>query len=493
MIMARLLGSRPGQYGFWLLAVLSLVLVGILFAWTTVSDWLVALSVVPVGLLAYVAITRPVFVVYALAFTSPLTSGMARGAVIPFLRANEILLIAYVAAAVVTFLARKRLFRFTWLDGLILTFLMFRVVVPVVVALVRGNPFDAEAFRVYFGPIQYYFVFRMVVDSVNQERQVRTTLLLILGSSGIVAFVGILQAVQIPGINEFLHQYYPSRWDDPTFLFSPRVTSLNAGDWNGCGLYLAMNVVLGLGVLHFYGRTWQKVFVLAIVFLDLLVIPLTGSFTGTLGLILGCVLIFTLNKPTRAMLRPLLYMLPFVVIILAAVFWPLISHRIGIQFRDTGSLVPTSWAGRMHYWQTYIIPAMERYWLWGVGAQRHGWVAEENYYFFTILKAGIFGLIAYVSMSMILLGRLIRDFRRDTSWRGVLGVVVMIHIIQVLIANMSGSYFELNGVAEIPWLVIGCLMGAGNWGRPKKSHGLVPQGSPLSTRNHPSQDPSSAT
>lgn len=465
LTMAKLLGNRPGQYVFWSLVLASLVLVGLFLAATTIRDWRVALSIIPVVLLAYAAVTRPVFVVYALAFTSPLTSGMARGAIVPFLRANEILLIAYIGAAIITFLARKRLFRFTFVDGLILTILLFRVVLPVVVALFRGSPFNVEAFRVYFGPIQYYFVFRMVVDCVGREGQVRTAILLMLGSSSIVAFVGVLQALQVPGINEFLLQYYPSKWDDPTFLYALRVTSLNAGDWNGCGLYLAMNVVLGLGVLPFYHRRWKKVFVLGVVFLDLLVIPLTGSFTGTLGLILGCILIFLLSKATRSMLRPLLYMLPFVVVVLAVVFWPIISHRLGIQFRDTGSMTPTSWQGRMEIWRNVLIPAVERYWLWGVGAEKPGWVAEENYYIFCIVKAGIFCLLAYVSVSTILLVRLIRDFVNDTSWWGVLGVVSMIHIIQVLIANISGLYFELNGVAEIPWLLIGFLVGAGHWGR----------------------------
>jgi hypothetical protein len=37
-------------------------------------------------------------------------------------------------------------------------------------------------------------------------------------------------------------------------------------------------------------------------------------------------------------------------------------------------------------------------------------------------------------------------------------LVVWIHFLQVAIANISGSYFEANGVSEILWLLAGFLM-----------------------------------
>jgi hypothetical protein len=462
---SRVLGSRAGQYGFWVLVLLSVVALATVLARTAVRDWPMALALVPVLPLAYFALTRPAFVVYAIAFTSPLTSGMARGAIAPFFRANELLLIAYLGVALVTFLARKRVFKFTWLDGLLLTFLAFRCLLPTVVSLIRGEPFHANSFKVFFGPVQYYLVYRMVLECVSEERQVRRAIFLMLSSSGIVAFVGVLQAIQIPGINEILHTYYPSKYDMPSFLGSQRVTSLFQGDWNGCGLYLAMNVILGLGVIHLYRPKWQKVFLFSVVFLDLVVVILTGSFTATLCLILGTVLVFTFNKSSRVMLRPLLYVLPLAVALLAGVFWPMISHRLGLQFRDTTSLIPHTWQVRVNLWTEILWAYVERDWLWGIGTYQANWSTEENYYFYVILKAGIFGLVSYVLLLAVMLGRLRMDFKHDGTWRGALAVIIGIQILQILIANMSGMYFELSGVAEIPWFMVGFLVGAGGWGR----------------------------
>jgi hypothetical protein len=405
------------------------------------------------------ALTRPAFAVYALAFLSPLTSGMGRGSVIPFFRPNELVLMALVYVAVVTFLARKRPFRFTWLDGLVLAFLAFRVGLPTAVFFFRGEPWSAFAFKTLFGPLQYYIVFRMGIECIEDGRQARTAIFLMLVSSSIVAFVGVLQALQVPGINAFLETYYPSDKDIYTFLFARRVTSLWAGDWNGCGLYMAMCTVLALGTAHLFLRRWQRMLVLGIAFLDLVVVFLTASFTGTICLFLGLALLFARSSEAKRVVKPLLLVAPVIGVVLGGVFWKIISERIDVQFNQAATtLVPHSFRIRIWMWRELMWPWVERFWLWGLGPYRWGWPDEESYYMFTILKAGFFGMLAYAALHLVLFFRLPAIFRRARTWRGAVALVVWIHFLQVAIANISGSYFEANGVSEILWLLAGFLM-----------------------------------
>ncbi len=409
--------------------------------------------------LTVAALTRPTFAVYALAFLSPLTSGMGRGMILPFFRPNELVLMALVYVAAVTFLARKRPFRFTWLDGLILAFLFFRVGLPTAVFFFRGEPWSAFAFKTLFGPLQYYIVFRMGIECIEDGRQARTAVFLMLLSSSIVAFVGVLQALQVPGINAFLETYYPSDKKIYTFLFSARVTSLWAGDWNGCGLYMAMCTILALGTAHLFVRRWQRAIVLGIAFLDLVVVFLTASFTGTICLFLGLALLLTRSAQAKQVVKPLLIVAPVIGLVLGSVFWKIISERLSGQFSQAATtLIPHSFSIRIWMWRELMWPWVERFWFWGLGPYRWGWPDEESYYMFTILKAGLFGMLAYAALHLVLFFRLSAIFRGARTWQGAVALVVWIHFLQVAIANISGAYFEANGVSEILWLLTGFLM-----------------------------------
>jgi hypothetical protein len=426
-----------------------------------------AMLVVPLLiLLTVIALTRPVFVVYVLAFTSPLTSGMARGLVVPFLRPNEMLLLPLIYAAMVTFLARKRSYRLTWGDGVLLLFLGFRVMLPTAVFLIRGEPWSFFAAKTLFGPLQYYVIYRMAVECVEDRRQVRQVIFLMLAASGIVSFVGILQALQVPGINAFLETWYPSNKEVYTFLFARRVTSLWAGDWNGVGVYLAMCTVLSLGTFHLFERRSRRVLVVILGVLDLLVVFLTASLTGTLALFLGLFVLLFQSPPAKRLVKPLLLLSPLVGFILATVFWSILSERLQIQFGHAAtSLIPSSFRIRIHMWRELMWPWVERYWLWGLGPYRWGWPTEESYYMLLILKGGILALLSYFALLGVMLFRLRRYFAWIRQWQGAVSLVLWIQLLQVFISNISGSHFESNGVAEIMFLLFGFLMAAEVRGR----------------------------
>ncbi len=420
------------------------------------------LLVVPVLIpLTVLALTRPVFAIYALAFTSPLTSGMARGLVVPFFRPNELILVALIYVAAVTFLARKRPFRFLWADGILLLFLFFRVALPTMVFLFRGEPWGGFAAKTLFGPVQYYIIYRMAVECVEDDGQVRQVLFLMLAASGIVSVVGVLQALQVPGINLFLETWYPSDKKIFTFLFARRVTSLWAGDWNGVGLYLAMCTMLGLGSFHLYRRRWRRTTVIVLAVLNLVVVFLTASFTGIICLFLGLIVLLARSPQAKRLVRPLLIASPVVGTVLAGVFWKIIADRFQVQFGDVATTwVPLTFRIRVKMWRDLMWPWVERYWVWGLGPYRWGWPVEESYYMFLLLKGGILAIGSFFVFIVYTLARLARYFRFTHRWQGAVALVLWIQLVQVAVACITGSHFEANGVSEILWLLLGMLMAA---------------------------------
>jgi hypothetical protein len=445
---------------FWVLAIGSTIGISALLGRQAVLDVLPVIALALAAIVGAFLLTRPGYIVYFLALAIPITSGTARGAFVPFFRANEIILLLLTAAAVAIFLIRRRPFRITWLDKLLLVFLAFRILLPVVLSLIRGDAVGGGNIKVLFGPIQYYLLFRVVVECMDKEVQIVRALLCMLGASAVVAIVGVLQALQVPGINEFLATYYPAARDFYTFTFlaSPRVTSLFAGDWNGCGLYMAMSVVLGLGTLHLFRKWWQQTMVLIVIFLDLIVVFLTASFSGTAAMVFGLGVLFTSSRQARAYLRPMLYLLPVIITLLATVFWNIVSDRLEMQFGASAeSLIPHTWKVRLYLWQEVMWPYISEHWLWGLGTVRLGWNFFESYYVFLILTTGIFGVLAYLGLSVGVLINL-SGYRGDTTWRGSIALIAGTFVTQILLANIAGGYFEFSGVTESLWLILGFLI-----------------------------------
>ena len=164
--------------------------------------------------------------------------------------------------------------------------------------------------------------------------------------------------------------------------------------------------------------------VLGIAFLDLVVVFLTASFTGTICLFLGLALLLARSPEAKRVVKPLLMVAPVIGVVLGGVFWKIISERLDVQFNQAATtLIPHSFRIRIWMWRELMWPWVERFWLWGLGPYRWGWPDEESYYMFTILKAGFFGMLAYAALHVVLFFRLPRIFRgrEDVAGRGGAG------------------------------------------------------------------------
>src|SRR6266487_4455444 len=213
--------------------IVGIVLVVILAGLTGFNPFLGITSALVLFLLLLV-IPRPVLIVYGLSIIMPLTGGLTRGAVLPILRLGQALI---VFAFILFLLARPGLqgkSRLTAIDLAFVLFFLTEAVFPVLALYYRGehldlnnthNIYGVSPLQTLLGPLQYYFLYRIVVATISSERQIKVVLELSFIASIIVSAIGILEKIVAP-VKTFIQTYYPPVASDYTIPdFQVRIAS----------------------------------------------------------------------------------------------------------------------------------------------------------------------------------------------------------------------------------------------------------------------------
>src|SRR5437660_3135937 len=199
--------------------------------------------------LVVLVVPRPIVIVYGLVLLMPLTGGLARGAVVPILRLGQALI---VFAFILFLLARpgpQGKSRLTAIDLAFVLFFLTEAVFPVLALYYRGEHLDLNnTYNIYgvsplqtlLGPLQYYFLYRIVVATISSERQIKVVLELSFIASIIVSAIGILEKV-VPSIKTFVETYYP-----PTGANSFGRIASTLDFYSGLGAYLVFTIIMAL-------------------------------------------------------------------------------------------------------------------------------------------------------------------------------------------------------------------------------------------------------
>jgi len=196
--------------------IVGIVLVVILAGLTVFNPFLGITSALALFLLILV-VPRPVLIVYGLALITPLTGGLARGAVVPVLRLGQALV---VFAFILFLLARpspQGKSRLTAIDLAFVLFFLTAAVFPMLALYARGEHLDlnyavgsggVSPLQTLLGPLQYYLLYRIVVATISSDRQIKLVLELNFIASIIVSVIGILERIVAP-VRTFIQTYYP--------------------------------------------------------------------------------------------------------------------------------------------------------------------------------------------------------------------------------------------------------------------------------------------
>jgi len=416
-------------------------------------------------------VPRPILIVYGLVFLQPLVGGFARGAVIPFLRLGQAVLVAGFLLFLLAKPGRLRKFRLTVIDLAFVFFFLTEAVFPVLALLYRGEHLDLNSSGYYgsgtplqtlLGPIQYYLLYRIVVATLSSERQIAMILRISFAVSIIVSIVGILQKLGVGPIRAFLDAYYPTENLSSLLYVTDtdlRITSTLEG-YSGLAAYLCFTIILALACYTAQKRVNISRLLLAItLLLDSIALILTGTFAAIIGLAIGAVLVFKLSRT----LPKLVIVVLIGAVVAVFLFQPFISDRL-IEWLGGGtdqSLLPT-YAERIRLWREIFLPTIAQNLLFGAGPAPETsnlWVSEESQYFALLLRGGLLYLFSYlllIGVAMVTCWHQIKEKSANVS--RLVAIATLAILVAMSFMNVSAVYFTYVGGTQTIWMLLAIVV-----------------------------------
>jgi len=433
------------------------------------SSSLIAVSVVAVALLMIVLATwRPAAACALLALAVPLTGGIARNTLIPFLRPSEFLAVVVLAGLFLNYLALRRRLVFVGLDLVVLTFVLAEVLIPLLLLVVRQVHADLETWRTILGPFQYLAVYVLFSRCEPTQAELRAILNCAMVASIIVAAVAVLEVFS-PGFHGLVASYYeesPTPSWDPVYRPSSLMTHYSAvagfAIMSGA-LALALAVVRHPG----YAAWWLSLVVLANG--CGLLISQTWAPLIALPFVVGAILVHARRIPRQ------LALIGAALAVCAVLLWPIVGGRVDQQqlFTSGGSGValPSSMVTRIRYWQEFFVPAaMDNFWLGTAASIVSGGyptpstVPEQvskfvdNEYLYVVLRAGVLALLMLLVLFAALCWAGWRErYSEDPSARA-LGAACLGAVVALALTGLTSEYLTFSALTQLFWMLVGLLV-----------------------------------
>jgi len=291
--------------------------------------------------------------------------------------------------------------------------------------------------------IQYFVLFFLVINTIEDQKQVRRYWMAVLITALIVGAIGL---AQIPG--------------------GGRVTAPFEGDNpepNSLGGYLAFLILICLALsinLPHYRQKLAYLFVASFLFVPFL---FTLSRASYLGIIPGLALVLLLNR--QQLLSFILIALALSLLIFPNIFPQAIRDRVTFTWTQEarpgqvvlfGQRLDTSTSARLQSFQA----ATEDFYkepLFGYGVT--GWRFIDAQYFRTLLETGVFGLFAlfFLFYKLFLLGlERFRHSSEDPFSRG-LAIGFLGGFVCLLFHAIGSNTFIIVRIMQPFWLVVGLV------------------------------------
>ncbi len=432
-------------------------LVGLVLGAASLVSPLLALALAAGIGMVFAALRQPLLLGYVVVLGIALTSGMQRGAIIPQMKLNELVLFgAVVLALPVIILERMKQVK---LPLLLIAgqavLILGTVVLPLVSYPMRGIPLPFTDQFTFAAPLQYVLLFLLFVYLPLNDEDRRKIFVTMIAGAIVVAVVGLLQAARIGPVIAFLLRFYPSPQQTVAIQFG-RVTSL-LGAWNGLGTFFTICLLLLIGYIQVNWATMKnKGFIIAGVILSGFGLLASGSFAGIIGLAIGLVIMSVINRTGLRTVVIVALLLLLGGILLSG----FLAQRMQDQF-GSGTLMPSTLAYRLYLWNTIFLPLMSKNWLWGYTANfvSLSWQWAESQYLFLMLRSGIFSLLAHLVWVGLTLYWLASKFRSGSAFIRSFAVSLFAILIALSVMGFTNEVFTYSGVIDYVWIGLGLLAG----------------------------------
>ena len=412
--------------------------------------------------LAALAARRPAVACALLALAIPLTAGIARGAVVPLLRVNEVLLLVVAAGAVLHVLLRPRPLAFTGLDLAVLAFCLTGVVVPWAVIVLTRAPAETNDWLVVVGPVQYLLVYLLFSRAAPSPGELRLFFHLCLLASIPVAAVALLQSLDVGGVRELVDTYYPTAplpsWD-PVY----RPASL-LGHYSAVGAFGLLNLLLALALAATRHPGFPRWWLAVVMGANLVSLVAAQTYAPIVVVPLGVAAVLLVAR--RLPWRPLLAATP-VLAASAVALWPTIGARVAVQFPGaSGSGLPETLQTRVDFWQEFFFPSLLRHGPWfGTGTLIPQDVPErlvnfvDNGHLWQLFRAGLAGLAVLAVMLAAVTGAAWAARRSGDVSHRVIGAACLGAVISLVLLDTTSEYLTFTAVSQEFWMLVGLLAG----------------------------------
>lgn len=408
-----------------------------------------------VSIIVYGLLVRPTWICYMIVFFTPLISGLARGELIPLFRPNEPLLLGLFTIMVIARLVNSSKgfrIRITPVDLSFIILFFGGTLIPMLMFFIRESHLSLPGLFVYISILQYYMIYRIVIETVKTEQEIANVIKLILLSGLIVTIVAILEAIHFPGVERYLLTFYPSAHLLKTLNINRIVSIL--GNWHALAAYTIIQLIIVI-VFWLRSRGIISIWLLITSGISSLVamVPIV-SLAGMAGLSSMIISILILiRKSWRIMLFVFL-----VLIIALSIFWPFVQERFEFQFSESSLLQPKTGVYRLQVWSNVFWPTIKNHILFGYAPtipEGFGWQSFESQYIALLFKGGILYLIAHLFFVIYNGWWLYKKWRLSTSIVGLCALCALISIFVMSVMSLSNEYFSYSGVMETLWILLG--------------------------------------
>src|ERR1700681_2952714 len=356
----------------------------------------------PLGLVLLALTSRwPLFGLSALAVGVPLTTGMGRGTLIPFLRPNEVLLLLVVMALLLRYFWRPVRRPVTTLDIAVYGFCLLGALIPFVVLFLSRTPITFDTARLVMSPLQFLAIYMAVSWTPLDKRATRWLINVTMAASVVVAGVAAAQALKLPLISTFMATYFTSPpqpfWDTTI----PRPSS-TLGLYSSVGAFGLLNFAFAIALLTVRQPGFSPMWLVVVMSSHVIGILASQTWAPAIGLVAVTivVLLYARRIPSQLLIGLVAGTLALLL------FGSLVSARFSQQQVAVGSnlKIPKTMLYRMTLWQDFFVPAIGEGLWFGTRALIPSTVPErlnqavDNQYIRQAYRAGIAGLVLLLVM-----------------------------------------------------------------------------------------------
>jgi hypothetical protein len=430
-------------------------------------------------LLAIVFLKKPLLGTYFIIISFPFLSTIPRGAYIPGLKLDEILIILFLVLNLLL-PTRKTDFRITQIDFIYLVIFLVGSLLPFIGAYLRGQqPNWVEAVAL----LKPFILYRLIVMTFNNRRHLSWALGFLLIGSIFVTVVAILQSLDFANIRSLLARIYYDT-SAPALLRSTfdRATS-TLGNWNALGGYAALGALLCLSLLRYRKAINFRLLIPIALAANIGTLLLAGSSSSLVGFLIGLV-VWWIIRPQGARLSKGYRIGMFLVLFLVSMIFisigrTIIEEQIQRQFqpyvydRVTQSYyptfgIPTSVVGRWLL-AKYLVRTMAQdrvAMLTGFGTGTEAiellpWGTPESGYIGMLFFYGPIFVLPYILLFFMILSissKLRRFLERDDDLGLAITTSVFLATLAMIAMNIIHPYYSAAGVTHYYWIILGCMV-----------------------------------